>query len=148
MGLMCCVMVFLVYKCGWVTLALMLGHAVCGFAYVHTVLWLRTVCFGMINMKLNCWEFKKCGRHVGGEKVKELGVCPVASERRTDGINGGRNAGRCCWAIAGTLCGGVVQGSFATKAGNCMKCDFYKLVHKEEGSALKKSSEILSIVRH
>jgi len=27
--------------------------------------------------KLNCWEFKKCGRQPGGPKVAELGVCPA-----------------------------------------------------------------------
>jgi hypothetical protein len=25
----------------------------------------------------NWWEFKKCGREVGGSKVKELGFCPA-----------------------------------------------------------------------
>jgi hypothetical protein len=25
----------------------------------------------------NCWEFKNCGREIGGIKVKEMGVCPA-----------------------------------------------------------------------
>lgn len=29
--------------------------------------------------KLNCWEFKKCGRETGGLKIKEMGVCPDAT---------------------------------------------------------------------
>ncbi|MGO8782449.1 MAG: hypothetical protein ACLPRH_12610 [Syntrophobacteraceae bacterium] len=28
--------------------------------------------------------------------------------------------------MAGTLCGGKVQGSFAMKLANCMKCEFYQ----------------------
>ena len=81
----------------------------------------------------NCWEIKKCGREPGGAKVKELGVCPAAVEVRVNGINCGQNAGRCCWAVAGTLCEGKVQGSFAQKIGNCVNCDFFQLVVKEEG---------------
>jgi hypothetical protein len=97
-------------------------------------------------MKQNCWEFKKCGRQFGGEKSKELGVCSAATEKRTTGMNGGKFGGRCCWAVAGTLCGGQVQGSYAAKLVNCMKCEFYKIVAKEEGPAIKKSSEILALL--
>ena len=64
---------------------------------------------------MNCWEFKKCGREAGGAKAKELGVCPAYP-------GGGTN----CARIAGTLCGGVVQGTFASKLANCMQCEFYK----------------------
>jgi hypothetical protein len=83
---------------------------------------------------LNCWEYKKCGREPGGEHVAEFGICPVALETKTDGINSGKNGGRCCWAVTGTLCGGKVQGTFAAKMLNCMNCDFYKIVWKEETS--------------
>jgi hypothetical protein len=81
---------------------------------------------------LNCWEFKKCGREPGGEKASEMGVCPAATEERADGINSGKNGGRACWAIAGTLCKDKVQGSYALKLRDCMKCDFYQLVVNEE----------------
>lgn len=81
----------------------------------------------------NCWEIKKCGREPGGAKVKELGVCPAAVEARLDGINCGKNAGRCCWAVAGTLCEGKIQGSFAQKVGSCLNCEFFQSVVKEEG---------------
>lgn len=84
---------------------------------------------------LNCWEVKKCGRQPGGAKAAELGVCPAALETKRDGVNQGKNGGRICWALAGTLCGGVVQGTFVQKAGNCVNCDFYKQVRKEEGSS-------------
>lgn len=83
--------------------------------------------------KQNCWEFKKCGRQAGGEKVKELGVCPAANNTANNKINNGINAGRACWAIAGTLCGGKVQGSFADKQLSCMSCEFLKKVKSEEG---------------
>ncbi|OGP84390.1 MAG: hypothetical protein A2Z08_07535 [Deltaproteobacteria bacterium RBG_16_54_11] len=82
--------------------------------------------------KVNCWEFKKCGREPGGAKIDELGVCTAATMTRANGEHGGKNAGRVCWAIVGTLCGGAVQGTFA-KLNGCIACDFYQLVRKEEG---------------
>lgn len=83
-------------------------------------------------MKLNCWEYKKCGREPGGAKVNELGVCPAATEQRLDGVHGGQCSGRACWVVSGTYCKGEVQGQFAKKFGECMKCDFYQLVKSEE----------------
>lgn len=64
---------------------------------------------------MKCWEYKGCGREEGGVKAVELGVCPAYP-------NGGDN----CWMVAGTLCGGQVQGTFAEKMGNCRKCEFYE----------------------
>ncbi len=95
-------------------------------------------------MKQNCWESKKCGREPGGANSIELGVCPAATETRVNGMNSGKNGGRTCWAIAGTLCGGKVQGAFATKLTNCMSCDFYKLVGTEEGPNHESSKAILA----
>ncbi|NOY53399.1 MAG: hypothetical protein GXP58_07225 [Deltaproteobacteria bacterium] len=83
--------------------------------------------------KLNCWEIKKCGREEGGDKTNEMGVCPGASDSFSDGINGGKNGGRICWAVAGTFCGGKVQGSYAVKHLSCMTCEFFKKVEAEEG---------------
>jgi hypothetical protein len=77
--------------------------------------------------KLNCWEFKKCGRGPGNEPV-----CPAATDARADGINGGDNGGRVCWVIAGTLCGGRQQGAFAVKIDTCLRCDFCQMVLGEE----------------
>lgn len=93
--------------------------------------------------KQNCWEFKKCGRGPGGEKVKELGLCPAAVEINVNGVNCGKNAGRCCWAVAGTFCEGKVQGEFARRLTTCLQCDFFKLVSKEEGANLKTTKDIL-----
>ena len=94
--------------------------------------------------KQNCWEFKKCGREPGGIKASTLGVCTAATETRTNGLNSGKNGGRACWALAGTLCGGVVQGTFATKLPNCLKCEFYQLVGSEEVENHVSSREILA----
>ena len=56
-------------------------------------IWTLNVLRGLI-VKLNCWEFMKCGRQPGGEKVDELGVCPASIEPRTDGTNSGKMGGR------------------------------------------------------
>ena len=84
-------------------------------------------------MSLNCWDFKKCGRQPGDSKASELGVCPACTDAKADGLNNGRNGRRICWALAGTLCGGKVQGVFAQKLANCMECEFYRLVQREQG---------------
>ena len=97
--------------------------------------------------KLNCWELKKCGRESGGAKVAELGVCPAATELRLHDTNSGRNGGRACWALTGTLCGGKVQGTFAMKLGNCLACEFYKLVATEEGPDHESAKDILAKLR-
>lgn len=83
--------------------------------------------------KINCWQFKQCGREPGGLKAHELGVCPAANNVSCSGVNGGANAGRICWAIAGTFCGEKVQGTSAEKELSCMTCDFFKKVESEEG---------------
>jgi hypothetical protein len=74
-------------------------------------------------MKTNCWEMKQCTIKGRGPAFLDIGA---------DGLNGGVNAGRICWAVAGTLCGGV-QGEYAEKKSTCLSCDFYRLVDKEEG---------------
>ncbi len=86
--------------------------------------------------KQNCWEVMKCGREQDGANVESLGICLASTDESTDGVNEGKNAGRVCWAVAGTLCGGDVQGQFANKMNNCITCDFYHLVLKEENNAV------------
>lgn len=83
-------------------------------------------------MRLNCWEHKKCGRELGGTKVKELGVCPVSVEKKVNGINSGRNAGRTCWVVTGTMCDSKFQGTFQDKLTACLNCDFYQVVLQQE----------------
>jgi serine/threonine protein kinase len=86
----------------------------------------------MENKKLNCWEFKNCGREQNGRNVLELGICPAALDHSFDGTNRGINGGRICWAVAGTFCDGKQQGAFYTKRDSCIKCDFFQLVTRQE----------------
>ncbi|MDP2279047.1 MAG: hypothetical protein Q8K51_12565 [Nitrospirota bacterium] len=60
--------------------------------------------------KVNCWEFKKCGR----DKTNDCLAYP--------------KGGRICYLVAGTMCGGKVQGTYAQKIGNCRECDFYNVM--------------------
>lgn len=63
---------------------------------------------------MNCWEFMKCGREDGGKNALELGICPAFP-----------GDGKTCARVAGTFCGGKVQGTFALKLANCLKCNYY-----------------------
>ncbi|KKQ93865.1 MAG: hypothetical protein UT66_C0033G0010 [candidate division CPR2 bacterium GW2011_GWC1_39_9] len=91
----------------------------------------------------NCWEIKKCGREPGGKNVEGLGVCPASSDRRLSGFNKGVNGGRACWAIAGTMCNGEVQGTFASKIEDCENCEVYLKIKEEEGDDFKDAAKIL-----
>jgi len=82
--------------------------------------------------RLNCWEFKKCGREPNGKNVNKHGVCPVAQSNKYNSLNDGKYAGRFCWAIAGTFCDGKVSGTFAEKLLTCLNCSFLKKVNEEE----------------
>ncbi len=56
-----------------------------------------------------CWEYMQCGRD------KDSSVkCPAYP-----------HFGKACWAVAGTLCTGKVQGTFAQKIEDCRKCGFF-----------------------
>jgi len=71
----------------------------------------------------NCWEFKKCGREPGGAMAERLGVCHTAIATFANGLNGGMNGGRICWAI---------NGNFINEDVSCMHCDFFYLLEGEE----------------
>lgn len=94
-------------------------------------------------MKPNCWEVKHCGREPGGANAERDGVCPATLEVRLNGVHGGKNAGRSCWIVGGTLCEGEVQGTHALKFGFCEKCGFYKQVQQEEFPNYSLSSTLL-----
>ncbi len=85
-------------------------------------------------MKINCWEYMHCGRELGGNKVKEYGVCPAVTFIAFNKTNGGYNGGRYCWQIAGTFPRSNARCSYASQLEDCTQCDFYRLVQKEEGS--------------
>ncbi len=97
-------------------------------------------------MKQNCWEAKNCGRQPGGAKAHE-GVCPVATEHRLHGVHEGRNAGRSCWIVAGSMCGNKKQGDFSNKFGNCMTCPFFTQVRDEEGGRYQMAVSLLARIQ-
>lgn len=101
-----------------------------------------------MHRKKNCWEIKSCGRNPGGDKVAEFGLCPVTMPGHYEGVNHGKHGGRFCWRIAGTLCGGEPQGNAAQKLFNCLDCDFFKQVIKEEGRNFKLSPADLVPLKH
>jgi len=83
--------------------------------------------------KQNCWQFRNCGREPGGAKSLVDGPCPASTCEELGGTHQGHMAGRACWVVAGTYCGGNIQGEYAQKLDNCNTCDFYKKVKSEEG---------------
>jgi hypothetical protein len=82
-------------------------------------------------MKINCWDYMKCGRELGGKKVAECGVCPAVTYTAFHRINGGYNGGRYCWEIVGTFPESNLRCSHAAQIKDCTLCNFYKLVEKE-----------------
>ena len=79
----------------------------------------------------NCWEILQCGRQANGNKVNQLGECIASREQ----------LGHSCWAVAGTLCGGQVQGSVDDKRNDCMRCEVFKKYHRSVGADGKKIKE-------
>jgi hypothetical protein len=77
--------------------------------------------------KQNCWDFKKCGRGSAGQND-----CLAAKDRMLNGVHGGMNAGRACWASAGTNGPAAATGTFAIQLKDCLRCDFFRLVRTEE----------------
>lgn len=99
-------------------------------------------------MKKNCWEFKKCGREPGGENASAIGVCPASTNTKLDGVHDGKNAGRTCWVMAGTMCNGEVQGIFAQKYNDCRICDFYQKVKEEEGQDFLITVDLIRMIEY
>ncbi len=78
----------------------------------------------------NCWEYMRCGLRPGVDATDGLS-CSAPTETRLDGIHGGVNGGRACWALAGTTCNGSEQDAFAQKR-ECTSCSFYKVVVQQQ----------------
>jgi hypothetical protein len=93
-------------------------------------------------VKLNCWEYTKCGRDEGGAVARSVGVCPARCEAKLDGIHGGVNAGRACWIVAGTFCKEPAQGAHAKRLHTCVECAFFQLVQREEGEDFHMSAHL------
>jgi hypothetical protein len=110
---------------------------------------LNAWCLMQMSCKLekpNCWEYQGCGREPGGSRAADLGICPAAATQTVDGVNRGRMGGRICWILAGTLCGGRVQGTYAMKLETCFICPFYRQVMKEEGDGFQPELDVLKKV--
>jgi hypothetical protein len=91
----------------------------------------------MEEKNINCWEFKKCGRELGGEHASVDGVCPAAIESRANGIHQGKNGGRCCWVITDSYCKINEEGDVSGQFVQCRNCEFYAIV--------KDSSQLLVV---
>ncbi len=53
----------------------------------------------------------------------ELGQCIASKE----------GMGHSCWAVAGTLCGGKIQGTTAQKIRFCTSCEVYEIYNRSRG---------------
>lgn len=82
--------------------------------------------------KANCWEVKTCGR--GPDDAEP---CPAALDVTCHGVNGGANAGRICWTVAGTPSFGRQEGDFVDKQDRCLQCAFFERVRDEEGAEFR-----------
>ena len=96
-------------------------------------------------MKQNCWEYMKCGREPGGLKISSDGICPATTINNFNGFNKGKNAGRVCWAVTGTLCRNIVKGKNASQISSCMTCEFFKNVQKDEGAKFKLVTPVIEV---
>lgn len=83
--------------------------------------------------KHNCWDFMKCGRGPGGDKVSKEAICPVAAEAAAHTLNGGINGGRLCWIIAESNGGENIRCSVNHNKNSCFSCQFRFKVNSEEG---------------
>jgi hypothetical protein len=70
---------------------------------------------------VNCWDFMKCGYDEGSAREDDTRSCPAYP-----------HYGKSCASVAGTLCGGLVQGTFAMKIFDCVNCDFYNSEHYDK----------------
>jgi hypothetical protein len=83
--------------------------------------------------KKNCWEVMQCGRQPGGKYEHDFGTCPATKTSSCSGVNNGKNAGRACWTVAGTMSPGRPAATYVEMYLDCTQCRFYKRVKKEEG---------------
>ncbi|MBD3402113.1 hypothetical protein GF420_04405 [candidate division GN15 bacterium] len=84
-----------------------------------------------MSRKLNCWEFRDCGRERNGVLADVKGVCPVALALEYDGMNDGQAGGRVCWMIRRCP---VTASAFppGERTSDCHLCTFYRRVAHEE----------------
>lgn len=88
----------------------------------------------------NCWEKNKCGREPGGAREKKLGTCPVATFALADGFLGGKNGGRACIFIVGSLAPRDHEASCPALENralpDCFRCAFFNALKKKYKNSL------------
>jgi hypothetical protein len=82
-------------------------------------------------MHENCWEIKQCGREADGKNA-HLGICSAYLATPYDKLNHGKNGGRMCWYVTGTVCNDELQGNYTQKRMLCLSCEVYKRIKTEE----------------
>ena len=91
--------------------------------------------------ELNCWEYHKCGKEVGGAKVDNRGPCPASTFSEASGFLRGHNGGRACAFIDGTFCNVFCQETKRMKK-RCNECGFYRELKKAHGDELNRENYI------
>ena len=66
--------------------------------------------------KMKCWQVKDCGREI----AKDCEAIITHHEHS-------------CWRVAGTMCGGKPQGTFAQKMSTCKACNYYEYMNGVSG---------------
>ncbi|MEW6054538.1 MAG: two-CW domain-containing protein [Nitrospirota bacterium] len=79
---------------------------------------------------MNCWEYKRCGKEHHDPEADAPAVCAAATDERFDRINHGTNGGRVCWLIRQIRAERKKKSIAIT---HCCRCDFFRLVEKQEG---------------
>ena len=64
------------------------------------------------NKNVQCWNYNNCGH--GKDSL-----CPAVDQK----------AGRSCWLVPKTLCGGKVHGKHTERIKSCEGCSFYIYIH-------------------
>ncbi|MBF0135717.1 MAG: hypothetical protein H7833_14375 [Magnetococcus sp. DMHC-1] len=78
-----------------------------------------------VNNKKNCWEYNACGKE---------DRCPAGISCEHDGVFGGKNGGRFCAFIDGTLSKDDLNIEFDDKFTNhCSRCCFFEEIKKDIG---------------
>ena len=92
--------------------------------------------------KINCWEYKQCGRGPKQNNIYQPATCHVAEHKVSNDMNSGVNGGRLCWLILEARFRGEVKQFNRDLTYPCFSCDFRYKVMKEEG--LRKVCETTS----
>jgi hypothetical protein len=64
------------------------------------------------NRNMRCWHYNECGH-------EKDSLCPATA----------KSAGRSCWLVAKTKCGGKVHGEHTQRVKSCGGCPYYIYIH-------------------